>query len=241
MQGTIVAFLRTMLFTSAYCLATIFYGVLSILLWLLPAKVRQKIILTWTRFIVFWLRLTCGVRHRVEGAENMQNLSQPVVVLAKHQSTWETIFLQNLFSPASTILKRELLSIPFFGWGLRALSPIAIDRSNPREALRSVKSEGIQRLEQGFNLILFPEGTRMKPGEKGKYARSGADIALSAGADIVPVAVNAGKCWPPGRYVKLPGQITVSVGAPISVQGKQSKQIMQEVEDWIENKMASFD
>jgi 1-acyl-sn-glycerol-3-phosphate acyltransferase len=234
--------LRSSIFVLGYLAATGVYGTLALFLWILPSRWRHRIIISWTTVVVYWLRLTCGVRFQLHGRENIQldKDKRPFVVLSKHQSTWETLYLQNLFYPASTILKKELLRIPFFGWGLRALNPIGIDRSNPRDALRQVKAQGIARLSAGFNVLLFPEGTRIKAGERGKYARSGADIACDAGVAVVPVAVNAGYCWPPGSFLKYPGTIQVVVGSAIETHGRSSREIMQEAETWIEDQMASM-
>jgi 1-acyl-sn-glycerol-3-phosphate acyltransferase len=233
--------LRSLLFLIGYLTATGVYGTLSLFLWAVPSRVRHRIIISWTMLVIRWLRLTCGVRYRLEGREHLQAVSQPSVVLSKHQSTWETLYLQNLFFPASTILKKELLSIPFFGWGLRGLQPVGIDRSNPRDALRQVKVQGVQRLQSGYNLLLFPEGTRIKPGQRGKYARSGADIAVEVGAPVIPVAVNAGRFWTPGEFIKRPGTIDVVIGEPIDTTGQTSREVIQQVEDWIEAQMARID
>lgn len=232
-----LAKLRSYLFSTGYALATLVYGLLVPLIMLLPALVAHRIIVTWCWLIVRWLRLTCGVRYQIIGKENLTNIKGNCVILAKHQSTWETFKLQSLCWPCATILKKELLSIPFFGWGLRCLQPIAIDRSNPREALKQVKQQGIARLQSGLNVLLFPEGTRMAPGEKGKYARSGADIALAAGVPIVPVALNAGHLWPPGEFVKQPGLVTVVIGEAIATEGKTSRELTEQTEQWIENEM----
>jgi 1-acyl-sn-glycerol-3-phosphate acyltransferase len=236
----LLAVIRSSLFSIGYFLLTISYGTLSVALWLLPRRVRHKIISSWTTVVVAWLKLCCGVRYQVKGLENAASMQQAFVVLSKHQSAWETLFLQSLFWPSSTVLKQELLKIPFFGWGLRALYPIAIDRSNPRGALKQVKTLGIKHLSEGFNIILFPEGTRIAPGTKGVYARSGADIAAAANASIVPVALNAGHCWPINRFVKHSGLITVSIGPAIYCNGRTSKQVMAEVETWIENEMGAL-
>jgi 1-acyl-sn-glycerol-3-phosphate acyltransferase len=229
-----VSNLRSLIFSFGYFCATIFYGALSIPLWLTPPAVRHRIILSWTSVIIFWCRVCCGVRYEVVGLENIKDLNKPFVALSKHQSTWETLFLQSLLWPASTILKVELIKIPFFGWGLRALRPIAIDRSNPREALKQVKAQGKQRLSSGINLIIFPEGTRTAFGEKGKYARSGADIAVESQRPIVPISHNAGLFWPGKQFAKKPGTIKVVIGSPISPVGKSSKALTEEVENWIE-------
>ena len=234
--------IRSSLFFISYFCATISYGTLSLFTWVLPLRTRHKIIISWTHVIIFLVKVICGVKYKITGQEYIDAMrNQPVVVLSKHQSTWETLFLQGAFWPASTILKKELLRIPFFGWGLRGLYPIAIDRSNPKLALRQVKEEGALHLKQGFNIIIFPEGTRMELDQRGKYARSGADIAVSSEAKIIPVAVNSGVCWPANQsFLKYPGTINVVIGEPIETTGKNSKAITAEVEEWIESKMAQL-
>lgn len=227
-------YLRSGIFSTLYFCTGILYGLLSVMLLVLPIRPRHKIIISWTRLSVILLRWICGVKYELKGAENLHKVAWPVVIMAKHQSTWETLFLQGLFWPASTVLKKELIQLPFFGWGLRALVPIAIDRSNPREALRAVKEKGLNRLKHQYNVLLFPEGTRIPLGQKGKYARSGADIAIESGVSVIPIAHNAGRFWPTGEFVKKPGTITVVVGEPISPEGKTSKEIIQQVENWIE-------
>ncbi len=228
---------RSTIFSIGYFLSGIFFGSVSLLSWLLPPLMRHRFIISWTYFGIFWLRLTCGIKHQLHGEDILKRFDKPIIVMSKHQSTWETLYLQGLLFPAVTVLKKELLSIPFFGWGLRALLPIAIDRKNPREALRKVKALGIKRLQQGYNLVLFPEGTRSRPGQRQKYARSGADISVQSGVPIIPVAVNSGEYWQKGKYAKQPGTIQVCIGEPIYPEGKNSKQLIEEVETWIENKM----
>lgn len=231
-------FFRSVLFAVGYGVATIVYGTMGVLLALiLPAKWGHSLLISWCKVVIVWLRITCGVRYRIIGLDNFQKTPGPKVVLSKHQSAWETLMLQSVFRPTSTILKKELLSIPFFGWGLRRLQPIAIDRSNPRQALREVKAQGLDRLARGLNLLLFPEGTRVAPGTRGKYARSGPDIAVAAEVDVIPVALNAGHCWPPKSFIKRPGLITVVVGEPISTQNKTSRMVIEEVEAWIEGEL----
>lgn len=232
-------YIRSAIFSVSYFCSTVSYGTLSILTWVLPARTRHSIVASWTTWIIFLLRIICGVKYSIQGVENIPQKNKPAMVLSKHQSAWETLFLQGAFLPASTILKKELLDIPFFGWGLRAMRPIAIDRSNPRVALKQVKEQGASRLSDGLNVIIFPEGTRMQPGERGKYARSGADIAIASQVDIIPVAINSGICWPANeRFFKYPGTISVVIGKPISTENKNSKQLTAEVEEWIESEMS---
>lgn len=234
-------YLRSILFATGSTILTVIYGLLSLLLWFFPARLRHKIIISWCWVVVYWLKLTCGVRFEIIGRENLSLDDKPKVILSKHQSTWETLMLQGLCWPASTILKRELLNIPFFGWGLRSLQPIAINRSNPREALKQVKREGVQRLQEGLNLLLFPEGTRTAPGKKNRYARGGPEIAIAAGVDIIPVAVNAGHCWPIKTLLRYPGVIKVIIGEPIASSGRSSRELITEVEYWIEAQLAELE
>jgi 1-acyl-sn-glycerol-3-phosphate acyltransferase len=238
-----ITWLRSALFSIVYIPSTILYGSFTQLVrWLppsiLPPARLHRWVITWCRINVEWLRIIVGARYRVIGQEHLAQIHGPVVILAKHQSTWETLFLQLMFFPAITVLKRELLKVPFFGWGLNGLRPIAIDRDNPRDALKQVKEGGLKQLAAGNNLLLFPEGTRTAVGQRGRYARSGADIAIAAGVAVLPVALNSGICWPPKQLRKYPGLITVVIGAPIPTEGRSSKELIEQVETWIEAELS---
>lgn len=232
--------IRSLIFSLGFGITVVVYGVISLCILPLPPMLRHRIVLTWCNFIIVWLRLTCGVRYKIIGIENIKKTTAPFVVLSKHQSPWETFILQIIFFPVTTLLKKELLNIPFFGWGLRCFRPIGIDRSNPREALKQVKEGGLASLENGLNVLLFPEGTRVKVGERGKYARSGPEIAIKAGVDILPIAQNSGNCWPIKTFLRYPGLITLVIGQPISTKGKTSKQVVDKVEHWIETEMENL-
>lgn len=160
------------------------------------------------------------------------------MVLAKHESAWETLFLQTVFAPSTTVLKRELLSIPFFGWALRQLSPIAIDRGAPAQALKAVLRQGNQRLADGRRIIIFPEGTRALPGEQLPYNVGGAMLASRSGVPVIPVSLNSGDCWPRGTLIKQPGTIHVVIGAPMHCAGVPAKVLNTRVRDWIEGERA---
>lgn len=230
--------IRSLIFFIGYATLTMLYGSTTLVIWLLPKTIRHRFITSWTRAIIAWLRFACNIQYHVVGHEHLDP-DTPTVVLAKHQSTWETIFLQSLYWPATTVLKKELLRIPFFGWGASAIQPIAIDRSNPRAALKQVKQQGAQRLNDGLNIIIFPEGTRVASGESSTYARSGADIAVSAGVKVQAVAVNAGECWPRG-FLKYPGTITVKISPPLSDERNSSKALTQTAKSWIEAEMTKM-
>jgi 1-acyl-sn-glycerol-3-phosphate acyltransferase len=160
---------------------------------------------------------------RIEGRENIPK--EACIVFVKHESTWETLFVQTLFAPQATLVKKELLWIPFFGWAFRLLRPIAIDRSDPRSALRTLIREGTSRLEQNVWVVLFPEGTRVRRGETRDFQMGGAALAESCASNVLVVAHNAADCWPAHSLAKHAGTITVRICAPISTQGKRRREI----------------
>jgi len=183
--------------------------------------------------------LICRIRYRVIGAENLPR--EPCVIMCKHQSAWETLALQMIFPPQVWVTKRELLWFPFFGWGLAMLSPIAIDRSAGTRALRHLAEQGRERLDAGFCIVIFPEGTRVEPGKRGTYHLGGAWLTVKTGAHAIPVAHNAGQFWRKNAFIKHPGLITVSIGKPIASQGLSAAKLNQRVEDWIESEMPKLD
>lgn len=234
-------YVRTTLFNIGYYTSGVLFGSLAVLIWaIIPYRYRWRVITLWNRFVMFWLRVTCNIRVKVIDHRSRESHSQPAVVMAKHQSTWETMFLQYYMAPISTILKKELMRIPFFGWGLATLKPIAIDRSNRLQALKDVKIKGVERLNEGISVLIFPEGTRMPLGAVGTYYKSGADIACSAQMPVVPVAHNAAECWPHKHYLKYPGTITVVIGEAIQPQGRDRKSITEEVKTWTESQIAAL-
>jgi 1-acyl-sn-glycerol-3-phosphate acyltransferase len=228
-------FLRSGLFALAQSLATVVFSIIALLTFPFGAFTRYRIITAWNRLVVAMARAILGIRFEIRGRENLPE--HPVIVMAKHQSAWETIALPILFPPQAVVLKRELLKIPFFGWGLALTSPIAIDRKAGKEALRQIVKQGRHRMEQGFWVTIFPEGTRVKPGETGRYAIGGAWLATHTDTPVLPVAHNAGEVWPRHSFIKHPGTITVSIGPVISSQGKKADALNEEVKAWIESEM----
>ncbi len=232
--------IRSALFYLGYTFATAWFGITGLLVgrWL-PYKVRAPYLLLWNRFTLFWLRLSCGINYRVTGLDNIP--SAPVVVLSKHESQWETYYLQLALHPIATILKAELLDIPGFGWGLRLMQPIPIDRGAPREAIKQMMLLGEERLQAGLSVLVFPEGTRTEPGKPGRYARGGANLAIKAGVEVLPIAHNAGACWPPHRWIKRPGTISVSIGEPIPTDGRSAAEVTAQARDWINREILAMD
>jgi 1-acyl-sn-glycerol-3-phosphate acyltransferase len=202
----------------------------------LPPLARYRIISYWAKTMVWLARLVLGIRFDVAGRENIP--SMPSIIMAKHQSAWETMALQVLFPPHVYVVKRELLRIPFFGWGLALMSPIAIDRSAGMRSIKDTLRQGRERLAQGFSVVIFPEGTRMAPGSRGRYQSGGAWLACKTGAPVVPVAHNAGELWGRKALVRYPGLVTLVIGAPIDSSRLKPEELTHRVEAWIEGEMA---
>jgi 1-acyl-sn-glycerol-3-phosphate acyltransferase len=234
----ILVVLRSSLFAAFQLLLTPVFAVIALLTFPLPALTRYRIITVWTRWVMWASRVICGIRYRVVGAENIPK--DPCIILAKHQSAWETMGFQLIFPPQVWVLKKELLRVPFFGWGLAMLSPIAIDRSSRRQALQQLVEHGQHRLAAGFFIVIFPEGTRIAPGKRGKYRAGGARLAVQTNTPVLPVAHNAGLCWGKNAFLKYPGLVTVSIGPPIQPDG-DAETLARRVEDWIENEMQHLD
>ena len=162
------------------------------------------------------------------------------MLIANHQSAWETLCFQLIFPPQSYILKWQLLWIPFFGWGLAANRPVAINRSQKVRAMEQLLKQGTVRLNEGRWLVVFPEGTRMPPGRPGKFQPGGALVAAKTGAPVVPVAHNAGVFWPKNGFLKHPGVIRVRIGEAIQSKGKKARQINAQAEAWIIEALAAL-
>ncbi|MFQ6575353.1 lysophospholipid acyltransferase family protein [Pseudomonas sp. UM16] len=192
----------------------------------LPFSARYRFInVYWCRFALVLVRVFLNIKVKVSGAENIPK--QPCVILSNHQSTWETFFLSAYFSPLSQVLKRELLYVPFFGWAMAMLRPIAIDRDNPKAALKQVASEGDKLLKDGVWVLIFPEGTRVPFGQIGKFSRGGTALAVNAGLPVLPIAHNAGKFWPKQGWNKRAGTIEVVIGAPMFAAGTGPRAIAE--------------
>jgi 1-acyl-sn-glycerol-3-phosphate acyltransferase len=233
--------LRAVLFWLGWIPSTVLIACLLLLTFPLPILWRYRVAQTWTLFNVWWLRLTCGVGYRVIGAENIRKVAKAAVIMSKHQSTWETMALQRLFPPQVWVLKRELMWIPFFGWGLALVAPIAIQRGAGRRAMDQLLRQGADRLARGLWVVIFPEGTRVPPGKTRPYKLGGAVLAAQTGYPIVPVAHNAGRYWPRHSFIKHPGTVTVVIGEPIEPAGRTPEELNVEVKAWIEARMAELD
>ncbi|MFT5395377.1 MAG: 1-acyl-sn-glycerol-3-phosphate acyltransferase [Gammaproteobacteria bacterium] len=230
--------IRSLLFYVGQIISTILFAPLGILVFPLNFKTRYYIVTRWTTFNLWWLKICCKVDYKIEGLDNIPD--KACIVMCKHQSAFETLALQLIFVPQVWILKRELLKIPIYGWGLASMQPIAIDRGSAIKSFRQIVTQGCQRLTEGLWVIIFPEGTRVAPGEKGTYLPGGGMLAVKSGANVIPVAHNAGHLWPRNSLIKKPGTITLLIGPVIESTNKSAKQITAEVENWIETTASSL-
>ena len=194
---------------------------------------RLKLFSLWPKFANWFLHLTCGIKVEVIGKENLPD--EPCVIVSNHQGQWETFSMQYLFHPLCTLLKRELLYIPLWGWAMSLLHPIAINRSKPKQAILQTLDEGSKRLQEGLFVLLFPEGTRIEAGKVGHYARSSFELAKRNNVKVLPICHNSGNCWPAHKFIKRPGTIKLFIGEPIEV--VDSKKSAEEVRAWTEKNL----
>ena len=198
----------------------------------------------WLRGVVEAARLIAGVKYKVYGEENLPTADdmRRIILCPKHQSTWETFYFPSMTShPLAYVFKKELLRIPIFGWCMGVLNMIHIDRSARAEAWNKVAEQGRVLMDQGKWIIMFPEGTRIERGSKGVYKTGATRLAVATSAYVVPIAVTSGRCWPRRSFSFKPGLIEVSIGQPISAEGRKPDELMEEVERWIEAEMHRLD
>ena len=186
----------------------------------------------WIKVVLNALKFLCGVSWKVEGIENIPNT--PCIVVSNHQGQWESFFLQTLFIPSTSIIKKELLLIPLFGWALRCMKPITLNRLNRVSSLKKVIKKGVIKLKNGFSIILFPEGTRISP-EKGiqPFARSCGLLSVKSGFPVLPICHNSGKYWKNKKFIKSPGRVVLRIGEPIL--GRDPKMITSDAYNWVKN------
>ena len=230
-----ILFLRSILYLLLACLITAPFGLFVTLSVVLPMRVRFQLIAIWRTLFMALCRYVLGIRYEVIGRENIPAI--PSVIISKHQSAWETVSLQAIFPPLVFVLKKSLLMIPFLGWAFAAVKMISIDRNAGKDALRQVIDQGCERLKAGYWVVIFPEGTRVAPGESRRFKPAGANLAVAAGALVVPVAHNAGEFWAKNAFIKTPGMITVSIGPAIDPKGKTAAEVTALAEQWIESEM----
>ena len=230
--------IRCFLFHLFMATTTVLVATFSVLLIVFPLRTRIRILGLYGVLNVHMLKWLCGVRWQIAGTENIPE--GPAIIFSKHQSTWETMALQLIFPPQTYVVKKELMRIPFFGWGLAIMKPIAIDRQAGRKAVEQVVEQGLDRLRRGIWVVIFPEGTRVPPGKRIRYRLGGAILAARSGLPVVPVAHNAGEFWRKGQFVLKPGTIRMVIGPLIPTAGRKPEEILAEAEEWIESTMAEI-
>ncbi len=231
-----MAYLRSFVFYIGYIGSGILASLLACLLGpFMSLNNRLRFFSFWPRFANWFLYVTCKIRLVVEGEENIP--TEPCVIVSNHQGQWETFSMQYLFHPLCTLLKRELLYIPLWGWAMKLLNPIAINRSKPKEAIVQTLDEGSKRLKSGLYVLLFPEGTRVAAGRVGNYARSSFELAKRNNVKVLPICHNSGDCWPAHKFLKNSGTIKLSIGQPFNV--VDSKLSAEKIRTWTEEKLNS--
>lgn len=227
--------IRSTLFLLGAVLLTAPFGALVTLAIILPMRVRYLVVAIWRSAFMALCRYVLGIRYEVLGRENIP--AQPSVIFSKHQSAWETVALQEIFPALVFVLKKELLFLPFLGWSFAAMKMISIDRKAGRDALKQVVDQGRDRLKAGYWIIIFPEGTRVAPGQTRRFKPGGAHLSKETGALVVPVAHNAGEVWRRNAFIKHPGLVTVSIGPAIDPAGLSESEITARAQTWIEAEM----
>ena len=223
--------LRSTVFWIFFLPATLILAGLLSLAFFMPLGFRVGIVHVWIAYSLTCLRLFCGLSYEVEGLENIPD--HGFIVMSKHSSTWETIVIQRFFRPMIWVVKRELTWIPFFGWGLKSMDAIALNRGTGRKAINQLVQESRKSMDEGRILMLFPEGTRVPPGQTKPFKLGGAIVAQQTGYSVLPIAHNAGEYWPRHSWIKWPGTIRVVIGKPIDPADRKPEQIIEEVGNWI--------
>lgn len=233
-------FIRSVFFIIGATIALVVIVSFSLLLTpFLNVRQRYNILSKWAVFCIWWLGITNNVQSRVIGLENIPNTA--CVIAPNHQSTFETIFLQTIFPHQTWVLKRELLKIPFFGWGLATLHPILINRSEKIKSIKKIIEQGKDRIKNGIFIVIFPEGTRKPYKKLGRYQNGAAAVAKNAECDIIPIYHNAGKIWTKGQFVKKPGVISVIIGKPISTKDMPTSMITKLIKEWTQEQEVKID
>ena len=227
--------LRTTVFYAGFVVLTVTASTVTCVLFFLPSRLLQRIATVGNLLVMQWLRLTCNIKIVVSGKEHIP--AGACVVLSNHQSTWEAFYMQWFFQPANFILKRELLWIPFFGWALFLMNPIAIKRSRPSSAIRYVLKQGTKRLLAGNRIVIYPEGTRVINGVLGEFKTSGAALAKQAQVPVLPVSHNSGDHWQRRSFLKNPGTIHMQIGPAIDSSSLSVREITENARNWIKDSL----
>lgn len=223
--------LRSVAFNIAFIVVTTVLAVLGFWVLLLPARGVLVFARLWARLVVGLLRHICGIDCEVRGRENLPD--HPVLIAAKHQSAWDTIAINLILPGVAYVMKRELLWVPLVGWYMARAGMIPIDRAGHGAALRKLQVRAKATLAAGRSILIFPEGTRTRPGERRRYLAGIAGLYAALGAPVVPVALNSGLYWPRRSFLKRPGRILVEI-LPAIAPGLARPDFLALLEDRIE-------
>lgn len=231
---------RSLVYFLLLSVSIVAYAVPIVLLGrLLGTRWTSRVANSWGSVNLLFLKHICGLRYEVQGLEHIPDGSY--IALSKHQSAWETIALRSILpGDQCWVLKRELKWVPIFGWAVSASKPIAIDRKSGRAAVKQVIQEGMRYLNEGRVVVIFPEGTRVAPGERKRYGVGGSLLAEKSGYPVLPIAHNAGVFWRRRGIKKYPGTVSVVIGPAIDTRGINAHAINHRVEHWIETTVASL-
>ncbi|MEJ2142341.1 MAG: lysophospholipid acyltransferase family protein [Gammaproteobacteria bacterium] len=229
-------YFNSMIFVSSMFLSAVYVSLVAIIFLPFSFGVRYRFLNYYSRFNLWMLKVFCNISYEVEGTENIP-AGETCIILSKHQSALETMIVQRVFPPLTFVVKKELLKLPFFGWGLASMDPIAIDRKAGRRAIVEIVKQGKDRLAKGIWIVIFPEGTRSRPGSKQRYKKGGSILAEKSGHRVIPVAHTCGEYWPKGFFARQSGKMRMVIGPPIETRGKTADEINRESERWIETKM----
>ncbi len=233
---TYLQYFYSLAFVSTMFISSVYISIIGTVFLPFSFSLRYRYINFYSILNLWVLKHLCRIDYRVEGKENIPE-NEACIIFSKHQSALETMMVQRIFPPLTFVVKKELLWLPFFGWGLRALDPIGIDRKAGRKAIAQIVEQGIDRLKQGIWIVIFPEGTRSKPGTRLPYKKGGAILATKSEHKVIPVAHTAGEFWPKGFFSRQTGTIVMSIGPAIETKGRKTEDVMKEAECWIETKM----
>ncbi len=231
----IIQMIRSLIYNFSYSFTVVLFGIFICSAAFFNARLSRWFFIKWSNFNLWSLSLICGLKFKIEGLENIPD--EPVVIMPKHQSTWETMALPSFFPKHAWVVKKELIKIPFFGWGLTALRSIAIDRAAGIKSLKMIAKQGEERLKEGLSIIIFPEGTRTKPGEQPDYNVGGAFLAKKNKVEVLPIAHNAGDYWGKSSFLKKPGTIIMRIGKPIDTESHSAEETKKQTQEWIESTM----
>ena len=226
------------LFAVYYVIVTFFICVEGMVIGLFSRRLCSLNARLWGHLLLFGLRWLTGVKCTVEGRENLPKQGG-YIVASKHQSALETIAFHAILPSPAYILKKELLYIPLFGWNLLLTGCIAIDRSSGTKAMRSILEGSEKRLKEGRPVVIFPEGTRTKPGATTRYNPGVGLLYEKCDVPVIPAALNSGYCWAKNAFLKNSGTVTIRF-LPAMPQGLDKREFISELQNRIEDACAQI-